>query len=156
MTRNKTVGSSILAAWLIATLLIELMQGRITPPGGLTNLDYLLIILLPLGSLLAGKYWQYKPLHFAYGSFGALIFLIGYTSGGRFALSLWMPADRNLWTITLGWCAFSVVMGMVCRSAASIWRGGTRREGTCGVCGYNLTGNVSGVCPECGTKVERA
>jgi len=25
-----------------------------------------------------------------------------------------------------------------------------RRAGTCRGCGYNLTGNVSGVCPECG------
>ena len=24
----------------------------------------------------------------------------------------------------------------------------------CIACGYNLTGNVSGVCPECGTKIE--
>jgi rubrerythrin len=32
----------------------------------------------------------------------------------------------------------------------------TRRErlarGQCGRCGYDLTGNVSGVCPECGTR----
>ncbi|MCC7290947.1 MAG: hypothetical protein IT449_02660 [Phycisphaerales bacterium] len=26
-----------------------------------------------------------------------------------------------------------------------------KRSGTCMKCGYNLTGNVSGVCPECGT-----
>ncbi len=26
--------------------------------------------------------------------------------------------------------------------------------GTCPYCGYNLTGNVSGVCPECGTAVQ--
>ncbi len=25
--------------------------------------------------------------------------------------------------------------------------------GHCRQCGYNLTGNVSGVCPECGTKI---
>ncbi len=25
---------------------------------------------------------------------------------------------------------------------------------TCSNCGYDLTGNVSGVCPECGTKIE--
>jgi hypothetical protein len=25
--------------------------------------------------------------------------------------------------------------------------------GHCRKCGYNLTGNVSGVCPECGTKI---
>ena len=26
-------------------------------------------------------------------------------------------------------------------------------EGHCRECGYNLTGNTSGVCPECGTKI---
>lgn len=27
-------------------------------------------------------------------------------------------------------------------------------EGLCDTCGYNLTGNISGVCPECGTPVK--
>ena len=27
------------------------------------------------------------------------------------------------------------------------------KEPECGNCGYNLTGNVSGVCPECGTPI---
>ena len=27
-------------------------------------------------------------------------------------------------------------------------------DGHCTKCGYNLTGNVSGVCPECGTRIE--
>ena len=26
-----------------------------------------------------------------------------------------------------------------------------RREGRCSECGYDLTGNISGVCPECGS-----
>jgi hypothetical protein len=30
-----------------------------------------------------------------------------------------------------------------------------RRKGWCLMCGYNLTGNVSGTCPECGTKVQQ-
>lgn len=30
-----------------------------------------------------------------------------------------------------------------------------RRRGLCIRCGYNLTGNVSGVCPECGTEIEQ-
>ncbi len=29
-----------------------------------------------------------------------------------------------------------------------------RKRGLCLTCGYNLTGNTSGVCPECGTRVE--
>lgn len=28
-----------------------------------------------------------------------------------------------------------------------------RRAGLCGKCAYDLTGNVSGICPECGTKI---
>ena len=27
-------------------------------------------------------------------------------------------------------------------------------DNSCALCGYNLTGNVSGVCPECGTSIE--
>ena len=30
-----------------------------------------------------------------------------------------------------------------------------REHSLCVTCGYDLTGNVSGVCPECGTKVEQ-
>src|SRR5438105_3452686 len=30
----------------------------------------------------------------------------------------------------------------------------SRREGVCVCCGYSLTGNVSGVCPECGIKIQ--
>lgn len=30
-----------------------------------------------------------------------------------------------------------------------------RRHGMCLKCGYNLTGNESGVCPECGTTIKR-
>jgi hypothetical protein len=31
-----------------------------------------------------------------------------------------------------------------------------RRSGLCLECGYDLTGNVSGVCPECSTKIEQS
>jgi len=39
------------------------------------------------------------------------------------------------------------------RGPLRCWR--RRRHGLCLKCGYNLTGNLSGVCPECGTKVDR-
>ena len=39
---------------------------------------------------------------------------------------------------------------------ASSFNGGRRRRGECGQCGYNLPGNESGICPECGLAVEAA
>ena len=39
------------------------------------------------------------------------------------------------------------------RGPARRWR--RRRKGLCLKCGYNLTGNVSGICPECGTRIEQ-
>jgi hypothetical protein len=42
-------------------------------------------------------------------------------------------------------------------TAVKFWRARARRrreaEGLCSGCGYNLTGNTSGVCPECGAQV---
>jgi hypothetical protein len=42
--------------------------------------------------------------------------------------------------------------------AGALWVRDRRRAwpGQCVHCGYNLTGNISGRCPECGREVERA
>jgi len=39
-----------------------------------------------------------------------------------------------------------------------LWRRSARERtrGLCSTCGYNLTGNVSGICPECGTAISPA
>jgi hypothetical protein len=47
-----------------------------------------------------------------------------------------------------------VVLGVcpvICLISARRRHARQRREGLCLSCGYNLTGNVSGICPECGT-----
>ena len=149
-SRRTTIGVSLLLAWLVAIAFVEVFQGRITPPGGFTWLDYGLMLCLPIGSFHASRYYPRNPLHFAYGAFGSLVFLVGYTSSGRFMLSLW---DHSVLVITLGWCGFSVFMGLVCRFVASVR--GLRKppHGVCPGCGYNLTGNVSGVCSECGRPI---
>ncbi len=55
------------------------------------------------------------------------------------SLPLWMP------------------LALLLVSTASVWWLDRRRipPGHCQHCGYDLTGNVSGRCPECGTLIER-
>lgn len=151
--RRTSVGVWILGVWLFTTISVELLSPRLTPPGGLTGRDYLLIALMPVGSFIAGRYCQGHTLHFSYGALGSLCFVVAGTSGGRYAFSLWQPAERNLVMSTLGWCVFCIAMGFVCRAAASVFRLPTNRAGFCIACGYDLTGNVSGVCPECGEAI---
>ena len=56
--------------------------------------------------------------------------------------------QANVWllVVVLG------VFGCVCEVGPRIWRRRTREQGCC-VCGYDLRGNVSGVCPECGKPI---
>jgi hypothetical protein len=56
---------------------------------------------------------------------------------------LWMPSI--LFAVYLG---ISALRALVKRTPG--WR---RRHGLCVRCGYDLTGNTSGVCPECGVNI---
>jgi hypothetical protein len=60
-------------------------------------------------------------------------------SGGLVVMPLWM------------------LLVVVAVPTAVLWWRDRRRipAGHCRQCGYNLTGNVSGRCPECGTAVGR-
>ena len=56
-----------------------------------------------------------------------------------------------LWSVA---CAFAAAfIGLLGTPAYRRWS--RRRAGGCAECGYSLTGNVSGVCPECGTEVKK-
>ena len=44
---------------------------------------------------------------------------------------------------------------LICTAAFWALDAPRRPDGTCGQCGYDLTGNVSGVCPECGTEIRQ-
>ena len=50
-----------------------------------------------------------------------------------------------------------VLFLMVAVPTVLLYLRGRRRipPGHCTACGYNLTGNVSGVCPECGQQIQR-
>ncbi len=47
---------------------------------------------------------------------------------------------------------YGYIMWVVVRNIRRVFVEDRRQHhGACVTCGYNLTGNVSGVCPECGT-----
>jgi hypothetical protein len=52
------------------------------------------------------------------------------------------------------WGAIAGGIGMIWGLiAVAYWVRPKRAAGLCAKCDYNLTGNVSGICPECGTPV---
>jgi hypothetical protein len=57
-----------------------------------------------------------------------------------------------LWEISLGWSFLAIAV-----ATAWLWYQARSRveAGHCSCCGYNLTGNISGICPECGTPAKR-
>ena len=67
------------------------------------------------------------------------------------------PLDFSLWIVPL-WVPF-ILFGfyptiVFTRGPLRRWRDRRRlKAGSCNVCEYDLTGNVSGVCPECGTSL---
>ena len=65
-------------------------------------------------------------------------FILGVTFGLVIMVGVWLELGM-LRRVVLGWRR---------------WR--RKKKGLCWNCGYDLTGNVSGVCPECGTKVHGA
>jgi len=54
-------------------------------------------------------------------------------------------------------CVYAINFGLMTHALAlrkAGRHGGGDRPCECSKCGYNLTGNVSGRCPECGTPVQ--
>ena len=73
---------------------------------------------------------------------------------------LWAPASVDVpifLIVFVSICVLLLVMSAVrwreLRSEKYYRRLYEREPGFCSRCGYNLTGNVSGVCPECGWKL---
>ena len=66
-----------------------------------------------------------------------------------------LSVDSRLW-FPLWWLVgLSLAYPFVAFIRGPLRRYRRRRRGLCLKCGYDLTGNVSGVCPECGAEVAR-
>jgi hypothetical protein len=62
-------------------------------------------------------------------------------------------ASGNVLVFPILLLAVATAMVPACWLSALLWKRSRRKAGSCRRCGYNLTGNTSGVCPECGTPV---
>jgi hypothetical protein len=93
-----------------------------------------------------GPYRPAKPdAHWGY---------IGYSSGPIWTPILHHGAGSTWWVVVPLWMPFV----LIAISTVYLWWRDRRRirPGHCQECGYNLTGNVSGVCPECGERISGA
>ena len=110
--------------------------------------------------------WDYGSWEGGFGSGGMFVGLgswspeanLDWMANGVFrpALSLYWGVD---WRSDLGseigvFVPLWIPLVLVMLTTALIWRSDRRpRAGHCERCGYNLTGNVSGICSECGTRI---
>lgn len=88
---------------------------------------------------------------------GALI------SVGMLVFLLWIPVIKTgrFEFGSDGWIVFALMFGAIGVSAYCFYRAVRLRmppkdNGCCRRCGYDLRGNTSGVCPECGAASDRA
>ncbi len=86
---------------------------------------------------------------------GAFCFLILLMLGDGMLSGSPSPLDELLGgsMIAIGFVGFAVVSFVGCAENRTKPK---HPAGHCQTCGYNLTGNVSGICPECGEAVNKA
>jgi hypothetical protein len=82
---------------------------------------------------------------------GALACLIGWTVLGQWDGALGRPGTMAgvYASAAMFFAAFGAPAGLFRKAP------GVDDETRCAKCGYNLSGNVSGVCPECGTETRK-
>jgi len=89
---------------------------------------------------------------------GLLLGGVLFTTGLEYGSSA-SPETKGLGTIFIGLplCALGLLVLITGVVHAAMYRSKTSQlPGHCRRCGYNLTGNVSGRCPECGTEIDLA
>jgi hypothetical protein len=110
------------------------------------------------------KGFEHKEYRYAWSGYPDVFWYLGvnrrsyagFECGSTFEAAGWFEPEKREYAVVVPEL-FLLVAGCLLPAFAFTRALRTRRRrmrGLCKSCGYNLTGNVSGVCPECGTLVE--
>lgn len=125
------------------------------PNRGPSNSQCFSFLLLPISVLHLARTCRRAQLFTYYGTVMGFVFARPCTDAPTGAYST--LRDHLAYSCLLGVIALGV--GIACRlMAGGVHRWQVRRKSDvplCDRCGYNLTGNASGICPECGTPIVR-
>ena len=144
----------LLAVWLflicLAGALLAPRLARISYP---RPIDWAVLAFVPVGAFYAAKHSRHRVVFTLYGALSSCVFWF-LSFGNRTAV--WCDALVLAYMIVKG-CLVTVALVAACRLAMFLrprWDARRRYpEGHCQACGYDLTGNVSGICPECGSRI---
>lgn len=120
--------------------------------------DLLAFLLIPLAAMHIAGRTRSKWVFGVFGMIASLPFLSLYLDDHYSWFWFSDPPMSPMWVIGVFSTLFVIATGLLAR-----WAGGLRLRmlerkpdpSVCWVCEYNLTGNVSGVCPECGTALDQ-
>jgi len=147
----------VLFASAILVCLLELTPSRLTPPGNAWSRgDHLALVALLVGSFIAARFSRALVIHVVYGSSTATIFWLVLGPDRRDLLAIGAGSitwSYYLWRYIIFVAGAGIVCGGIARITHAICDARRIESGHCKKCGYDLTGNVSGVCPECGTPI---
>jgi hypothetical protein len=106
----------ILIVWLLAVALVSLSVPRVTPPGGLTGIDFVLIASLPVGAFFAGRRHYSGVAFLVYGGLGTLVFVPGFLANSRLGLG-YLYGQSSPATDVILWAVGTLCMAVFCRLA---------------------------------------
>lgn len=151
--------------WLfLCALLINAYCFLAPTPGPLKTyntiggLHYAVFLMAPMCAWFVASHRTPLWMFIVFGSACAVVFDLRL--GHRWASFVFVARREIPFALDLSMLsAISVGLGLLCRWTAigrqRFERRRTARVGRCLVCSYDLTGNVSGTCPECGTAIPR-
>jgi hypothetical protein len=154
-------GVGLLAGYLAATwIAMFLLEPGRTPPG-FTGGGAWGVLIAVFGAYHAAASLPWPRVFFPFGCLAAILLLPAFLDDRRVGYSL-SSGRTTVAQYTIAWIAFVLASGLAAWVAARLRLHVARRQELrsrpgprCVACHYDLTGNVSGVCPECGTTIPR-